>query len=273
MRPQISAVVTRIAGTVTGYQKIDHVNLTVMVVVIAPEIHIAVGLLESVVEDDLRVTVALVRTSLHGNAVLEIGRWIGAVHVKWRSERPPGLVVEVVPYAAGAAHVTVGNRVMVAREALAAEHRAIERLRIVAGELLVREVQQNHQTAKVRKVKVRQVDSATGTTHMSLGDSCLINQALRHIGQEIQLVGTAVARIMGEQAGGFKRLAVTFCIYVGSCVVKHDGVAVGGGIEVVELVSHKADPQHRAVRLRHQYRTRVGRVGSCLEAHQYCQHQ
>ena len=251
VRPQIAAVVTRIARTVSGYQKIHHVDLAVMVVVIAREIHITVGLLQGIVEDDLRVTVALGRTRLHGNAVLDIRRRIRAIHVKGRSKRSIRLVVEVVANAARARHVTVGDRVMVPREARAAEHLAVERLRIFAGKFLVREVQQDYQTAKVLKVKVRHVNGATGTTHVTLSHCGLVNHTLGQRSQQGPFVDTAVGSIVCEHLRGYERHAVTLGIHVSASIVQHDGVAIGSGIEMIEFIAHEANRQHRAVGLRH----------------------
>ena len=262
--PQVAGIVARVARRVTGNQEVHHVDLAVVVVVILREVHIGVGLLQRIVEDGRRHALALVGARL-GLAVGTIAGAVGTHHVKGGLERAVGLVVEVVVHTAGAAHVTTGDRVMVAREILAAEHRGVERLRVVHAELLVREVDQHHQTAEVLQVKVRQVHVALGAQHMALGHCHLIDHLLGQLRQQSLLGGRAHVGIVSEHAAGHQMHAVALGVLIGARLGQHDGVTVGCSVKVIELVAVQADRDQCSIGLRHQHAAGVGRRGQSLD--------
>ena len=69
-----------------------------------------------------------------------------------------------------AIHIALSDGVVIGCEILGAEHLGVELLRIFTCELLVAEVNQNHETAEVLKVKVRHVHVALSPSHVGLSD-------------------------------------------------------------------------------------------------------
>ena len=106
---------------------------------------------------------------------------------------------------------------------------------------------------------------------MSLGHRGLINHILGKGCQERQLVSATVFGIVGENRGWNQIHAFTLGINISTGIVEQDGVTINSGIEVIILVTDKANRQHRAVRLRQQDRSTMSRIGNCGKTHHGCQ--
>ena len=73
-------------------------------------------------------------------------------------------------HATRAIYIALSDRIVIRHEILGTEHLGVELLRIFTCELLVAEVNQNHETAEVLKVKVRHIHVALSPSHVGLSD-------------------------------------------------------------------------------------------------------
>ena len=260
--PQVAAVVAAVVGAVAGHYKVDHVDIAVAVVVILAEVDRAVELIHGRAKHVARVVAA-------GRA--RVVDRDGAHHVELRGELAVAVLVEVVAHTAQklAAIVVVGAVLVgVARVVFLVVHACVELLGVAAGEGAVVVVDQDDEAAELGEVdsgRLLGLAVAFHTLGLALGCLLAVDGILAHCAQERRLAGTALCSVVGHLCAGLEGAGLGQGVDVVACLVLDDGVAVGSGVEVVELVAVQHDGECAAVGLCHCRWLGVGRHGLCLD--------